>query len=104
MLQTLRSVFADPVCPYSYGWIIDRDYTQRALTPGRTEGVRGPRGICDDIAAELSSRRRGRPFRLYRGETLIFTGRLLTRDGKGISAPLSEFGQAYGCTRIVYDD
>jgi len=102
MITILHAVLSAE--PTLYGWIIDRDLTGCQPLTERVEGMRGPRGICDDLAAELASRRNGRPFHLYGGDKLLFSGRLLSKDGSGELAPLEEFGSAYGCTRIEYED
>lgn len=105
--QALISMFRETETA-GYGWIIDTDHL---WTPGQTNeaGVRGPRNIPDDIAAELSSRRKGRKFRMYDADgELYYSGRIITHDEPGTLAdfsPLDDFGKPNaGCTEIRYQD
>lgn len=104
--QALISLFRETET--RYGWIIDTDHL---WTRGQRNeaGTRGPRNLPDDIAAELSSRRKGRKFRMYDADgELYYSGRIITRDDSGSEddfAPLDEFGKPNaGCTEIRYQD
>lgn len=108
--QALISMFRETETA-GYGWIIDTDhlYWDDPSRGSNEAGTMGPRGISDDIAAELRSPRNGRKFRMYDGDSeLYYSGRIITRDEPGSEddfAPLDDFGKPNaGCVEIRYLD
>lgn len=107
MAQAILAVFRQEGQQGQYGWVIDVDHLWEYGQENEA-GVMGPRGIPDDIAAELRSRRTGRKFRMYDDDgELYYSGRIIT-DEPGTEldfAPLDDFGKPNaGCTEIRYLD
>lgn len=112
-----QSINGDP----TYAWIITED----KIDDGDSVGVAGPSDAPDDLLnqdgdgtwdfEDSPDIRKRYIFRLYDDDGIhYFTGKLVTKaetpehDETGpngaLMAPLTEYGEAFGCTRIAWHE